>query len=29
VRRVARPLIASPPIRLGEIRSAWAAEIGA
>ena len=29
VRRVARPLIASPPIRLAEIRSAWAREIGA
>jgi aminoglycoside phosphotransferase (APT) family kinase protein len=29
VRRVARPLIASPPRRLAEVRATWAAEIGA
>ena len=28
VRRVARPLIASPPRRLAEMRAAWAREIG-
>ena len=28
VRRVARPLIASPPRRLAEVRAAWAREIG-
>mgnify|MGYP001226537108 CR=1 FL=1 len=28
VRRVARPLIASPPRRLAEVRAAWAGEIG-
>jgi aminoglycoside phosphotransferase (APT) family kinase protein len=29
VRRVARPLIAMPPMRLAEVRAAWAKEIGA
>jgi aminoglycoside phosphotransferase (APT) family kinase protein len=29
VRRVARPLIAMPPVRLVEVRAAWAKEIGA
>ena len=28
VRRVARPLIASPPRRLADVRAAWASEIG-
>jgi len=29
VRRVARPLVQSPPARLADVRSAWAREIGA